>query len=339
MKQREIDVLACCDVVELDGSPKRLTLSVACTLEEVGPLPVAGDFVLSEDEHLRYFGHDGGAFLDLERGASLSGINIAGGLGEYFRFMEVLPVPVAIDGRLHRITRKHVTDEMLAGYVSHSDPAQTAAYVDDGAIEATAAAVREAVMRHVVVAEGRTFVRMPLPVWQAWPMRRVIELEVHLRPRYALNGMAEFAAHRLAAAQAYGDSETGVPNSCRPVGRVEFLDPAFAEGDDLAVVAARAGQFISSQLRHDLIGMPPQMIRCWHDAAQAAGSLKTGETWGARDSLRSVLDLMVYAEDPANGCNVRDGMPWWEAHRRRIFEIEGIRPSPAIGTDFEGHRP
>lgn len=339
MIKREIDVLACCDVVELDGSPKRLTLSVSCTLEEVGRLPIAGDFALSEDEPLRYFGHDGAAFLDFELQASSSAINIQGGLSEYLRHMEALPLPVALDGRLHRVTRRHVSDQMLAGYVRHSDPAQTAPYVDDGAIEATATAVREAVRRHVVLSEGRQFVRMPLPVWEASPNRREIQLEVHLRPRYALNGMAEFAAGRLDAARAYCDAETGVQDSCRPVGRVEFLDPAFVEEDDLAVVAGRAGQFISWQLRHDLIGMPPHMIHRWHEAAQASAALKAGEAEQARDCLRSVADLMVYAEDPVNGCKVRDEMAWWQAHRRRIFEIEGIRPSPEIGTILEGPRP
>jgi hypothetical protein len=338
VKKREIDVLACCDVVELDGSPKRLTLSVSCTLEEVGPLPVAGDFILSDGDPIRYFGHDGGAFLDFEIQASSSNVNIQGGLGEYLRLVDALPVPVAVDGRLHRVTRRHVSERMLAGYVRHSDPAGTAPYVDDGAIETTAAAVREAVGRHVVLSEGRAFVRMPLPVWQAWPNRREIELEVHLRPRYTLNGMAEFAAGRLAAAQAYCDAETSQEDSCRPVGRVEFLDPAFVELDDLAVVAGRAGRFVSSQLRHDLVGMPSRMIRRWHEAAQASTTLK-GEAWRAVDCLRSVADLMLYADDPGNGCNVREELAFWKAHRRRIFEIEGIEPSHAVVAIAAGPRP
>lgn len=338
MRKREFEVYACCDVVEHDGSPKRLTLGVTCTLEEVGPLPVAASFVLSEDGRLRYFGHDGGAFLDFELQASSSGINIQGGLSEYLRLVDALPVPVAVDGRLHRVTRKHVTDQMLAGYVRHSDPEAAASYVDDGAMEATASAVRAAVGRHVVLSEGRTFVRMPLPVWQARPNGRTIELEVYLRQRYILNGMAEFAAGRLAAAQAYCDAETGVENSCRAVGRVEFLDPAFVELDDLAVVAGRAGRFVSSQLRHDLVGMPPRMIRCWHEAAQASTTLE-GEAWRAQDCLRSVAALMEYADDPANGCRVRDDLAFWKSHRRRIFEVEGIEPSTSIGAVLEGPRP
>lgn len=338
MRKHEFEVYACCDVVEPDGSPKRLTLGVTCTLEEVGPLPVAGVFVLSNDSHLRYFGHDGGAFLDLALQASSRGINIQGGLSEYLRLVDALPVPVAVDGRLHRVTRRHVTDQMLAGYVRHGDAAATAPYVDDGAIEATVAAVRAAVGRHVVVSEGRTFVRMPLPVWRAWPNGRTIELEVYLRPRYTLNGMAEFAAGRLAAAQAYCDAETGVESSCRTVGRVEFLDPSFVELDDLAVVAGRAGRFVSSQLRQDLVGMPPDMIRCWHEAAQAPTTLK-GEAWRARDCLRSVAALMQYADDPANGCRVGDDLAFWKAHRRRIFEVEGIEPTHAVGMDIAGPRP
>lgn len=338
VRKHEIDVQACCDVVQLDGAPKRLTLSVSCTLEEVGPLPVAADFVLNDDDHLRYFGHDGGAFVDFDLQASCSHINIQGGLAEYLRLVEALPVPVPVDGRLHRVTRRLVGDAMLAGYVRHSNPADTAPYEDDGAIEATATAVREAVGRHVVLSEGRRFTRMPLPVWDVWHNRREIDLELHLRPRYSLNGMAEFAAGRLDAARAYCDVGMEGADPFRTNGVVEYLDPAFVEIDDLALVAGRAGRFVSSQLRHDLIAMPPHMIRRWHEAAQASVSLQGGEAWRARDCLRSVADLMVYAEDPSNGCNVRDEMAFWQAHRRRIFEVEGIQPSQSLDLVAEGPR-
>lgn len=75
------------------------------------------------------------------------------------------------------------------------------------------------------------------------------------------------------------------------------------------------------------------MVARWHDAAQAS-SLMQRDTWRASEVLRSVADLIRYGEDPENHSRLLrdfhcyDRHRRWDAIRARLFEIEGIEPSP-----------
>lgn len=330
-----------CDTLRTDGSPARMTLAVPCELEEVGPLPIAGEFIMADERRLRYFGHQGASYRDLMRPDPVRREpSIL--LGDHLRRTGALPLPLAVDGRLHRVTRRPVTDRMLDGYVSVDDPKARSWYRDDGSIDAAAAGARRVVAREAVVSEDRVLVRKPPPVWQSVPLRPGILLKERSDCRSEVNGMDEFAADRLADAVAYcALMGQGTGHEREQFGRVEYLDPEFMRGDDLVIVAARAGSFVASELRPDLPGMPGAMVARWHEAAQAAASLKSGDTWRAGEILRSVADLIGYAEDPGNDCALRHDFKWfdsrcrWQALRKRVFEIEGIEPSPVVDGCLE----
>lgn len=336
-----LECFVVCDVMRTDGSPARLTLAVPCELEEVGPLPPAGEFVLSDGRRVRYAGHDAGAFLNLAASGD-GATSVQSRLNEFLRRAKATPVPLPVDGSLHRVTRRPVTDRMLDGYVRATDPAARTPYVEDGAIDVTAAAMRAVVARHAVVSEGQVMVRTPTPVWQAVPARPGVLLRMPHDCRSEMNGMDEFAADRVDAAHAYCSAMRAEPQHRRlQLGGVEHLDPAYMGADDLVTVALRAGPFVASRLADDLQNLPPEMVARWHDAAQAA-SLQPGETWRAGEVLRSVADLIRYGEDPGNECGLqRDfdryaGRRRWEAHRRRIFDIERIEPSPPVAGYPQG---
>jgi hypothetical protein len=330
-----------CDALRADGSPARMTLAVPCEIEEVGPLPTAGEFVLSDGRRIRYRGHDRSAFLDLDSsGGGAASVQLR--LNEVLRRIQATPIPTAVDGKLHRVTRRPVTDRMMDGYVRASDPVARARYADDGAIDAAASAMHAVVTRYAVVSEGRVLVRMPPPVWLAAPAHPGIHLGLRHERRSDRNGMDEFAADRTEAARAYCLAMGADPTSpWLQFGAVVFVDPAFIGSNDLVAVASRAGPFVASRLLGDLQDLPPALVTRWHDAAQAS-SLQPGDTWRAGEILRSVVDLIRYGEDSGNGCRLGRNLDsitdrWqWEALRTRIFEIEGIEPSPVIAGSPQG---
>ena len=321
-----------CDALRTDGSPAIGSGPTSSISHGTASVIRAGEFVLADSRRLRYLGHQGAAYLELKRPDPVRN-DLSIPLGDHLRGSGALPVPLSVDGRLHRVTRRPVTDRMVDGYVRVDDPKARSCYRDDGSIDATAAEARKVVAREAVVSEDRVLVRKPPPVWQSVPLRPGILLKQPSDCRSEVNGMDEFAADRLAAAVAYcALMGHGTGHEREQFGRVEYLDPEFVRTDDLVAVAARAGSFVASELRPDLPGMPGAMVARWHEVAQASASLKSGDTWRAGEILRSVADLIGYAEDPGNDCVLRHDFKWfdsrcrWQALRKRVFEIEGIEP-------------
>ena len=92
MNAAPIEILMLVDAVDHDGRPVRITLGVPCLVAEVGPLPLAGDFVLGNGDRATYFGHDRTAFLPEASLPLVSGM-VRSNVPDYLRLAEVIPVP------------------------------------------------------------------------------------------------------------------------------------------------------------------------------------------------------------------------------------------------------
>jgi hypothetical protein len=318
MNDTSHDVLMLVDAVDRGGNPVRITLGVPCHAEEVGPLPLAGDFVLGDGRRATYFGYDRAPFLPAASLPMVSGM-VRSNVADYLRLADIVPVPAAAVGT----DRSSAKEPTLLGYARYGVSDEWLP-VDRAVIDEAARRLRAVFARAVVASDGEILVRAPFPIWIGTGRSLAFTLGIHMRTGYVLDGATEFAAGRLEAACRYVGLRTPAPggDGTEVRGRVLYIDRSFEDRDDRALAALRAGRFVSDKLRHALPGMPGPMVAGWHLAAYGARADAAKEPWDVEATLRSVAALIAYGEDRANGCNGSADSAVWKAHRRRILDIE-----------------
>lgn len=318
MNATPIEVTLLVDAVDHDGKPVRITLGVPCPVEEVGPMPLVGDFVLGDGRQATYFGHDRAPFLPVGSLPMVSGM-VRSNVADYLRLAEVIPVPATTavaDARPGRdrealgYARYGVSDEWLP--------------VDRTVLDEAARRMRALFDRNVVASGGEILVKAPFPIWIGSGRGRAITLGIHPRGGYVLEGTTEFAAGRLEDARRYVGKNAPLDGADRTEvrGEVLHLDQAYETRDDRALAAMRAGTFVSDKLRHALPRMDRPMVAAWHLAAHAGHAAAAGRPWDVEATMRGVADLIAYGDDRANGCTGLTDSAVWKAHRRRILDVE-----------------
>jgi hypothetical protein len=331
MNAAPIEILMLVDAVDHDGRPVRITLGVPCPVAEVGPLPLAGDFVLGNGDRATYFGHDRTAFLP-EASLSLVSGMVRSNVPDYLRLAEVIPVPTttadadAVPGR----------DREALGYARYGE-SDGWLPVDRTVLDEAARRMRTLFDRNVVASGGDILVKVPFPIWIGSGRGRSITLGIHPRGGYMLDGTTEFAAGRMETARRYVEGNAPLEGAERTEvrGEVLHLDQTYETRNDRVLTAVRAGRFVSDKLRHALPGMGRPMVAAWHLAAHAGHADAVGRPWDVEATMRGVADLIAYGDDRANGCTGLADSAVWKAHRRRILDVELAE----VAADRPGNAP
>ena len=318
MNAAPIEILMLVDAVDHDGRPVRITLGVPCLVAEVGPLPLAGDFVLGNGDRATYFGHDRTAFLP-EASLSLVSGMVRSNVPDYLRLAEVIPVPTttadadAVPGR----------DREALGYARYGE-SDGWLPVDRTVLDEAARRMRTLFDRNVVASGGDILVKVPFPIWIGSGRGHSITLGIHPRGGYMLDGTTEFAAGRMETARRYVEGNAPLEGAERTEvrGEVLHLDQTYETRDDRVLTTMRAGRFVSDKLRHALPVMERPMVAAWHLAAHAGHADAVGRPWDVEATMRGVADLIAYGDDLANGCTGLADSAVWKAHRRRILDVE-----------------